>query len=51
MPATNVIPTDLIGIIETILGKIRTEKPIMVVTADTRTATPVVLDISITQDL
>ena len=37
--------------LEKYLGKIRTENPMIVVTAETRTATPVVLDISITHDL
>ena len=51
IPATKVIPTDRMGIIETIFGKIKTEIPITVVAADIRTATPVVLDFSITHDL
>ena len=51
IPATSVIPTERIGIIDTMFGRIRTEKPMIVVAAETKTATPVVRDISITQDL
>ena len=41
IPNTNVRPTDLIGATFTIVGAINTEKPMTVVTADKRTATPV----------
>ena len=41
IPSTKVNPTDLIGAMSTIVGAINTENPITVVTADSRTATPV----------
>ena len=50
IPATKVIPTERIGMMDTILGRISTENPMIVVAAETRTATPVVLDISITHE-
>ena len=50
IPATSVLPTERIGIIDTMFGRISTEKPMIVVTADTKTATPVVRDISMTQE-
>ena len=51
MPMTNVIPTERMGEMGTIIGAMRTEKPTMVVMAERNTATPVDLVISITQDL
>jgi hypothetical protein len=46
IPITRVIPTVLIGMTGTIAGIIMTEKPTIVVKAERKTATPVVLDIS-----
>ena len=41
IPITNVSPTERIGVIGTIEGAINTEKPIIVVIAERKTATPV----------
>ncbi len=51
IPSTKVIPTDLIGATVTICGAMRTENPITVVIAESKTATPVELAISITHFL
>ena len=49
IPMTRVIPTDRIGEIGTIIGAMRTEKPMTVVIAERNTATPVERVISNTQ--
>ena len=51
IPSTSVTPTERIGATVTICGAISTEKPITVVIAERKTATPVELAISKTHFL